>query len=205
MSEKKRTRGKSVDTLLMEALEDLNNYEHAEKVDDARIQSARTRVITLKQRVAQKQKKQTVDKFSTLQQAVKTLVEEVTVLRGEVETLKQRLAEPVTPVAAPQVDPAVTTLMADSTFSSPNNPTGSPTLERMRRGEKVGGGPPKLPAISGIPEHVFQPVRLTPPRVEPRVETLAQSRPVIPPPETEKKAIAKSCSQFNDERIQANV
>jgi len=70
-------------------------------------------------------------------------------------------------------------------------------------------GPPRLPAISGIPEHAFEPVRLTPPRmelrVEPRVETLAQPRPVIPPAETEKKAIATSCSQFNDERIQANV
>ena len=31
------------DALLMEALEDLNRYEHAEKVDEAKIQSARTR------------------------------------------------------------------------------------------------------------------------------------------------------------------
>ncbi len=42
------------DALLMEALEDLNRYEHAEKVDEAKIQSARTRVITYKQLAAEK-------------------------------------------------------------------------------------------------------------------------------------------------------
>jgi len=112
-------------------------------------------------------------------------------LRLEVETLKQQQQRPVEPVAAPQEDPLDSRRLT--------------TLERMRRGEQVGGGPPRLPAISGIPEHALQPVRLTPPRVEPRVETLAQPRPVIPPAETEKKAFATSCSQFNDERIQANV
>ena len=46
MEEKtKRMRGKSAETLLMEALEDLNRYEHAEKVDEVKIQSARTQVI----------------------------------------------------------------------------------------------------------------------------------------------------------------
>jgi regulator of replication initiation timing len=214
MSEKKRMRGKSVDTLLMEALEDLNNYEHAENVDEARIQAARTRVITLKQRVAQKKKNKKADKVDQLRKAVKTLAEKFAALTTEVETLKQRLGEPV----VPQVDPAATTLatlMADSTDA---NSRGLTTLERMRRSEQErmrrseqlgGGGPPKLVAISGIPEHAFQPVRLTPPReeprVEPRVETLAQPQPVIPPAEIVKKAIATSCSQFNDKRIQANV
>ena len=32
-----------------EKTSDLNRYEHAEKVDEAKIQSARTRVITYKQ------------------------------------------------------------------------------------------------------------------------------------------------------------
>ena len=158
MSEKKRMRGKSVDTLLMEALEDLNNYEHAENVDEARIQAARTRVITLKQRVAQKKKDKKADKVDQLRMAVKTLGEKVAALTTEVETLKQRLGEPV----VPQVDPAATTLatlMADSTDA---NSRGLTTLERMRRSEQErmrrsgqlgGGGPPKLLAISGIPEH----------------------------------------------------
>src|SRR6185437_13800679 len=121
MSEKKRMRGKSVDTLLMEALEDLNNYEHAEKVDEAKIQSARTRVITLKQRVAQKKKNKKADKIDQLRMAVKTLEDKVAALTLEVETLKQQQQRPVEPVAAPQEDPL------DSRELT--------TLERMRRGE----------------------------------------------------------------------
>jgi hypothetical protein len=167
--QEQKSRGKSADTLLTEALEDLNRLVQAPDVDEAKIQAQRTRVIALKQRVAAKQKNKKIDKLDQLRMVVKTLEEKVAALTTEVEALKQRLVEPV-----PQVDPAATTLatlMADS-FSSPNNSAISPTLERMRRGEKVGGGlmptppPPTPPRVE--------------PRVEPRVKPVAQPQPVPP-------------------------
>ncbi len=49
-------------------------------------------------------------------------------------------------------------------------------------------------------------VPLSPPRVEETLSaSLAVPSLVITPGEVEKKAIAASCSQFSDERIQANV
>jgi len=83
MSEKKRMRGKSTNTLLMEALEDLNRYEHAEKVDEAKIQSARTRVITLKQLAAEK-KSGKVDKLQSQLKAAQDEVAEWKAKAGEI-------------------------------------------------------------------------------------------------------------------------
>lgn len=182
--QEQKRRGKSADTLLTEALEDLNRLVQTPDVDEAKIQAQRTRVIALKQRVAAKQKNKKIDKLDQLRMVVKILEDKVAALTLEVEALSQRLAEPV----VPQVDSAATmlaTLMADSTGASLDNSRGLTTLERMRRGEQVGGGPPKLPAISGIPEHLrAERVTLTPPGVEPRVETLAQPRPVTPAADT---------------------
>ena len=80
MEEKtKRMRGKSAETLLMEALEDLNRYEHAEKVDEAKIQSARTRVITYQQLAAEKK----TDRIEKLREDLKTAQDEVTALKAK--------------------------------------------------------------------------------------------------------------------------
>lgn len=184
----KRLRGKSPETQYSEAVEELNRLVHTPDVDEVKIKAQRTLVIALAKRVAAKQKNKKIDKLGQLRMVVKTLEEKVAALTTEVEKLKQRLAGPVMPQADPAVDTTLAKMMADSTDASLNNSTSSPTLERMRRGEQVGGGPPKLPTISGIPEHVFQPVRLTPPRVEPveprAAETSAQPRPVPPAADT---------------------
>ncbi len=84
MEEKtKRMRGKSVDTLLMEALEDLNKYEHAETVEPERIQSARTRVITYKQMVTEK-KAGRIGKLRDENKKLKQEVEQLKAKAGEI-------------------------------------------------------------------------------------------------------------------------
>ncbi len=88
----KRMRGKSVDTLLMEALEDLNRYEHAETVDEPRIQSARTRVITLKHLAEEKKSR----KIAKLQSQIKAAQDEVAEWKAKANEIPPEVTEKIT-------------------------------------------------------------------------------------------------------------
>src|SRR5690349_67841 len=87
----KRMRGKSVDRLLMEALEDLNNYEHAETVEPERIQSARTRVITYKQMVAEKK----AERIEKLREDLKTAQDEVAEWKAKAGEIPPEVTEKI--------------------------------------------------------------------------------------------------------------
>src|SRR5690348_14439508 len=89
MSEKKRTRGASLQTLLREALEDLSRYEHGENVDAARIQAARTRVITYKQLAAEKK----ADRIKKLRGDLKTAQDEVVALKAKAGEIPPEVTE----------------------------------------------------------------------------------------------------------------
>jgi hypothetical protein len=232
MSEQKKLRGRGRQTLLQDelltlqaqlkdALLDASMLQRQSRRKDAsyisEMKLASNRISAIERLIARK--KDAIEK--PLKKENEKLKSELAAARLEIETLKQQQQQqrPVEPVAgrpqgvaqvAPQADPA----------EIETTETTLERIRRMRQGERVPTSfssdealakmrpvtpAPRLPAISGIPEHAFQPVPLTPPRVEPSVERLAQPRPVIPPAETEKKAIATSCSQFNDKRIQANV
>jgi small-conductance mechanosensitive channel len=91
MSDTKRMRGKSIDTLLMEALEDLNRYEHSENVDEAKIQSARTRVITYKQLAAEKK----ADRIEKLREHLKTAQDEIVALKAKAGEIPPEVTEKI--------------------------------------------------------------------------------------------------------------
>ena len=91
MSEKKRTRGASLQTLLREALEDLSRYEHAENVDEARVQAARTRVITYKQLAGEKK----ADRIEKLREDLKTAQDEVVALKAKAQEIPPEVTEKI--------------------------------------------------------------------------------------------------------------
>jgi hypothetical protein len=148
----KKLRGKAPETLLSEALVDLQ--EHEREGDETKIAAARTRVIALKQRVAAGQKYKKADKIAAL---VKALEDKFAALEGRIAVLEAAAVKSESPVIP----------VADAETVS----TGETTLERMRRSAaaKAQLGQVELPRV----EPAVKPV-------EPRVETLAQPQPAPP-------------------------
>lgn len=96
----KRMRGKSVDRLLMEALEELNNYEHAETVEPERIQSARTRVVTLKHLAAEKKSR----KIAKLQSQLKAAQDEVVEWKAKAGEIPPEVTEKIARIESENSD-----------------------------------------------------------------------------------------------------
>jgi len=194
MEGKKKTRGKSLQSQLAQALLDAETLQKADKTKRgesyvSEIKLVTARILTLQRLLHRKEN----SSLQPLKDENAKLKQEIASLKVEVETLKQRPAEPVTPAT----DPIVEKMLADA--------------EKMKKKQSAPEVKENvvIPSVTGsFPAELLHPdpVRLSPPRVgDEETINLARPVPVIPPAETEKKSIATSCSQFSDEKIQANV
>ena len=130
---------------------------------------------------------------------------QIAALKLEVETLKQRPVEPASP-AAPVKDALLEKMLAEAlTIGKKESvPEVMPVVEPVASPATTSPTTTMSGVSGSFPAELHKPaVTLTPPREE--TINLARPLPVITPGEVKKKAIANSCSQFSDERIQANV
>lgn len=214
MEEKKpRGRGPSLQGQLQRALLDAQALQQQTQRGESYISEMKlvtARIVTLQRLIRSKEN----SSLKPLKNENVRLKRDIASLKVEIETLKQRPAGPVAgrpqgvaPVS-PQDDAVLAKMLADaenfgkeSKVEVVGRPQGVEPRTPAPRVPTPSKGllfPPELLTREQVP--------LTPPRVEETLSaSLAVPRPVITPGEVEKKAIAASCSQFNDERTQANV
>ncbi len=205
MEGEKKTRGPSLQTQLQRALLDAETLQRTTKRGESYVSEMKlvtARILTLQRMLSRKDR----ENSQPLKDENAKLKQEIAALKLEVEMLKQRPAEPVAPAPVKE-DAIVARMLADAAKMGKKEsvPEVTPVVEPVA--SRATTSP--TTTISGVtgsfPLEMLNPerVRLTPPREE--TINLARPVPVSTPGEVKKKAIANSCSQFSDERIQANV